>query len=56
MTKELIKTKKSFSIYQHLYNKIVAITYLEKANFFEVFNNLLEEGIRCYENRNGTIE
>jgi hypothetical protein len=56
MTKELIKTKKSFSIYQHLYNKIVAITHLEKADFFEVFNNLLEKGIHCYEKRNGTVE
>lgn len=55
MAKRLIKSKMSFNIYQHIYNKIVAITYLEKADFFEVFNNLLEEGILCYEKRNGTV-
>lgn len=55
MARNLIKSEMSFHIYQHIYNKIIAITYLEKADFFEVFNNLLEEGIHCYEKRNGMV-
>jgi len=53
MQTKLIKSEICFKINSHIYKQIMAIAYFEKEDIVDVLNNVLGEGIRCYEERNG---
>lgn len=50
-----LKQDKTLSkLNRKLYEEIVAISILEREDLYNVLNNLLGEGIRCYKKRNLT--